>query len=770
MSQYIKLLEAGHRWKSVGGKTAGLRSLSGMRLRVPRTYVCSARALKHFTTGRDRDRVLLGLREELIALGISPSCEYAVRSSAALEDGTHLSMAGQYESFLRVRGVDDVLNSIQAVWNSHPRLLSEGETEGRPGGMEVLIQEMVQAVVSGASFSRNPVTGADEVIVEAVEGTSERFLQRGVTPKKWVVRDGVVKTDWLALPQDSLKEIVQTTVRVANELRYPADLEWAFDGEEVWWLQVRPITSLRGLPVYSNRISREYLPGLVKPLVWSINVPMINGAWVDLFERIVGSLSIDPLSLAKQFQYRAYFNMSGMGQLFKRLGLPEDSLEQVFGLVASSGRSTFGFRWKMLRHLPRLLRFLLSLGLFHMGIPRWERKVTARLAQDEQTLGHERSLLEMVTWVDGFLTVMRAIAQRRILSLLLHLVSGQLGRKALRQEGIVDSSKLELPDSRLTALDPVSSMRNLANAFRALPASTLREAGVLSPEEFLRLDETQELKIRFDSFMKRFGHMSESGNDFSSKPWREDPATVIQLAIAQVACEPTKDRSPLSWKLDRRTSRHARRVTKRRLDRERVGAVFSKGFYLLHLWALGIGRILKTNDIVETPYDVFYLSLDELRSLARAEMGGPEASSLIRERKASMAEAEAIRLPDLILGDRVPDTNAKPNTDSELLGIAASRGVYEGAVCVVRSIDEFSRFRDGEVLVIPFSDIAWTPLFARAGAIVAEAGGVLSHSSIVARESGIPAVVSAANACTRLDGKRVRVDGLQGRVTILDSS
>jgi pyruvate,water dikinase len=135
-----------------------------------------------------------------------------------------------------------------------------------------------------------------------------------------------------------------------------------------------------------------------------------------------------------------------------------------------------------------------------------------------------------------------------------------------------------------------------------------------------------------------------------------------------------------------------------------------------------------------------------------------------------MAEAEAIRLPDLILGDRVPDTNAKPNTDSELLGIAASRGVYEGAVCVVRSIDEFSRFRDGEVLVIPFSDIAWTPLFARAGAIIAEAGGVLSHSSIVARESGIPAVVSAANACTRLDGKRVRVDGLQGRVTILDSS
>lgn len=73
----------------------------------------------------------------------------------------------------------------------------------------------------------------------------------------------------------------------------------------------------------------------------------------------------------------------------------------------------------------------------------------------------------------------------------------------------------------------------------------------------------------------------------------------------------------------------------------------------------------------------------------------------------------------------------------------------------------------GAVLVIPFSDISWAPLFAQAGAIIAESGGMLSHSSIVAREYRIPAVVSITNACHILkDDMLVTVDGFKGEVII----
>jgi phosphohistidine swiveling domain-containing protein len=772
MPRYIRPLKPERRRRAVGGKTAGLSSLERMGLAVPRTLVCSARAQARYRRGGGQRRFLAGLRNELVE-HLDSSCEYAVRSSAALEDGARDSMAGQYESVLRVSGVDSVLAAIQRTWNcGSDRAEIYRARRGSATGieqMDVLIQEMVDAVSSGVSFSRNPVTGADEVIVEAVEGTSEAFLQRGATPVRWVLGTGNASSDWPALPTAVLEEISRTTVKVSKELRYPADLEWAFDGRALWWLQVRPITSLRGLAAYSNRISREYLPGLVKPLVWSINVPMINGAWVDLFERLVGPLSIDPLSLARPFHFRAYFNMSGMGELFSRLGLPEDALEQVLGLVASTDRSPFGFRWKMLRHLPRLVRFLFAVASFGPRIPRWESRMTARLAEAERALASAGTPTELMNWAEEFVEVMREVARHRIVSVLLHLAVGQLGRRRLQRKGIDDPSRLELADRRLEALDPNVQLGRLAGALQRLPAGLQRRAGILSYEAFFRLDGTQDLKLRFDDFITRFGYISESGNDFSATPWNEDPTCVLRLAAAHKSTEVARPEEVPVLASDRTASRWPRWVTKRRLDRERVGAAFSKGFHLLHCWGLKIGRILLDEGIARAASDVFFLDLKELGALARGQIDGPEASALISQRAAEMAEAASVSLPDVILGDYVADV-AKTAKVGELSGIPTSRGTHEGTVCVIRSMNESGRLRDGDVLVVPFSDVAWAPLFARAGAIVAEAGGILSHSSIVAREFGIPAVVSVPNACEQLAGTRVRVNGHEGRITILDGS
>ncbi|MCU0506647.1 MAG: PEP-utilizing enzyme, partial [Chloroflexi bacterium] len=70
----------------------------------------------------------------------------------------------------------------------------------------------------------------------------------------------------------------------------------------------------------------------------------------------------------------------------------------------------------------------------------------------------------------------------------------------------------------------------------------------------------------------------------------------------------------------------------------------------------------------------------------------------------------------------------------------------------------------------PYSDVAWTPLFARASAVVAEAGGILSHSSVVAREYAIPCIVSVADACSLIpDGATVIVDGTAGTVLVEDA-
>jgi phosphoenolpyruvate synthase/pyruvate phosphate dikinase len=76
----------------------------------------------------------------------------------------------------------------------------------------------------------------------------------------------------------------------------------------------------------------------------------------------------------------------------------------------------------------------------------------------------------------------------------------------------------------------------------------------------------------------------------------------------------------------------------------------------------------------------------------------------------------------------------------------------------------------GEILVAVTTNVGWTPIFPRAGAVVTDVGAPLSHAAIVARELGIPAVVGCVDATTRLrTGDRVRVDGGLGVVEILET-
>ena len=77
-------------------------------------------------------------------------------------------------------------------------------------------------------------------------------------------------------------------------------------------------------------------------------------------------------------------------------------------------------------------------------------------------------------------------------------------------------------------------------------------------------------------------------------------------------------------------------------------------------------------------------------------------------------------------------------------------------------------FEPGDILVTPFTDPSWTPVFVSIADLVTEVGGLMTHGAVVAREYGLPAVVAVVDA-TRLirDGRRIRVDGTRGIVELV---
>ena len=212
-------------------------------------------------------------------------------------------------------------------------------------------------------MSRNPVTGASEIVVEAVLGFGDALVQGGITPQRWVNKWGVwlAKPDAETIPLKLIDQVVGETRLITQKLRSDVDLEWAYDGENLYWLQERDITTLNRHNVYSNHISKEMLPGIIKPLVETVNIPMVCATWIRFMNEFLGRTSVKPEELAKSFYYRVYFNMGTLGRLFKEVGLPADSVETMISLVPpEASRPSMKPTPKTILRLPNMVGFVVS--------------------------------------------------------------------------------------------------------------------------------------------------------------------------------------------------------------------------------------------------------------------------------------------------------------------------------------------------------------------------------------------------------------------------
>ena len=209
-----------------------------------------------------------------------------------------------------------------------------------------------------------------------------------------------------------------------------------------------------------------------------------------------------------------------------------------------------------------------------------------------------------------------------------------------------------------------------------------------------------------------------------------------------------------------------------RVYRDAIGGAWTRCYGLFRGTFLALGDpARRARRILDEADDVFYLALDELRAIVAGvplAAGAPRA--LVARRRAEIAAAAELVVPEIVYGDAFVPVRRDEVARATLAGIPTSRGSVRGPARVVRGTADFGRVGAGDVIVIPYSDVAWTPLFARAAGVVAESGGILSHSSIVAREYGIPCVVSVADACSRIpDGAAVVVDGIAGTVLVEDA-
>ncbi len=376
MNYLIPALQANSQQDELGGKGRALASLSQAGLPVPDWVAVTPSALKaglsttqwqKLTQAKDAaaaSEALAGFSatadfiHELntyLTEQFPPATRFAVRSSAADEDGGKSSFAGQLESFLGVTR-DAVLESIVAVWHSgYSQRVYSYRQENKLSAIchppTVIIQLMVSAAASGVAFSADPVTGERHVVViSAVLGLAEPLVagiydadtyrvnraaeivasEIVAKPKKMVhsangvAEQPVSETQILkpAITDEQICEVAALARVAADNFGCPQDIEWAIEEGRLYLLQSRPITSLgrildpaARLVLWDNSNIAESYSGVTTPLTFSFAAHVYREVYrqfmllMGVTEAKINSNQTVFASMLGLIQGRIYYNL-----------------------------------------------------------------------------------------------------------------------------------------------------------------------------------------------------------------------------------------------------------------------------------------------------------------------------------------------------------------------------------------------------------------------------------------------------------------------------
>ena len=585
----------------IGNKASSLLFLKRHKFRIPDTFVVLAVAFEDYS--QDKESVLENLRKEISGL---PGKNYAIRSSTNIEDSENHSFAGQFLTVTNVRGSGNILNAIVDVWKSADSTLKSryhSKVTGRDNHLKcaVIIQEMVRSSLAGVSFSSNPVTGFKEVVVEAIEGMGEDLVQKGVTPYRWRFKGDLPIEGPLDFSMIQIvKDIAKDTIALKKSYKRDVDVEWAYDGEKIYYLQIRGVRSMGRIPVYSSRMVREMLPGQIKPLVWDVNIPLVNGTFIRLFSEITGKLEINPEELTKAFHYRIYVNMLIMGVLFKEMGLPPDSLELM--LLSDKGvKPKFMPGIKAFRHSFRIFRFIYSkLNFERIFLKEFKILENRFKSISEKITGCSFIDDYRELFAELFLENRRTVYLNIVVPLLMQFYNKRLKSRLAKVNIEYDQIDFNRDFPELKDLTPLNWMDEIRKQYEGVPLSLRTSSD--TPGKLAGIPEAETTVREFEKFISKFGHLSDSGTDFSVKKWQEDPEKLFRMII-QTPSKPANLQLISFGNLNLQGIKYASlrrlygKAGKFRIYREQISSLYIFGYGLFRLLFIGLGKELVSRGI-----------------------------------------------------------------------------------------------------------------------------------------------------------------------------
>ncbi|MCL4559955.1 MAG: PEP-utilizing enzyme [Chloroflexi bacterium] len=749
---------------------------------------------------------------------------FAVRSSALSEDTEQASFAGEFETRLNLSSNEEILDAIHQVYQS--RYSEKVQAYSRAKGMTtahevaVVVQRLVVADRSGVLFTANPTNGIrTQVVINATWGLGEAIVSGAVTPDMLIV-DKMTKR--VVTRQTEIKEVMTVSmaggtqerpvegkkqkqavlsdaeaVRLASlavqiEALYgmPVDIEWAALGEEFYILQARPITALPDPPLPANwklpkgaymamRVNViELMAEPLSPLFETMGVEVINTSMQAMLTSFLGP-GIMPEPPIIQVNHYAYYNgslkpMKIVKLLFDSVGIAKRMFTAPVERWTEQGRP-----------------------VYLTEVKKWKSSNWRDLTNTE-ILHASRELAEAA--VDAYWSMVGGVIPAAWISEALFtffyriLIKHRTDPDAPIYLLGFDSVPIRADKSLYTLAIWARGQEALAHYLAATPAKQLAmDIKSVEPPEVLIEPAWIEWRKKVQAYLEQYGHTIYD-LDFANPVPADDPTPLLETCKLYLSGKGSNPYERQQGAINRReaaVSAVRKRLMGWRLKqferwltlaqrfaplREDALADVGLAYPLLRQMLHGIGERMTEAGAIEHPEDIFWLTQKEVMAACEKldrNLPVERISGAIPERKAAIRSAQKapppMKLPNLSLHwlQNLSASLSRGRVHRSLKGVAASAGCVTGRACVLRGPEDFAQMASGDVLVAKLTTPAWTPLFARAAAIVTDVGGPLSHGSIVAREYGIPAVLGTGVATQRIqNGQTITVDGNAGLVIL----
>lgn len=731
----------------------------------------------------------------------------AVRSSATSEDLPDASFAGQQETYLNIRGEQEVLHYVKCCWASlwTARAMAyrcKQKYDHRKVFISVVIQLMVNAEVAGVAFSVNPLNSEeDEILINSSYGLGEVVVAGSVTPdsftinknnlqiinkqvgtkEKQLIQDAGGKTTLIevlremreeySLTDNQLKELGKMVCLVEEHYQCPQDIEWAFYEGKIFLLQARPITTLNRSSqediLFSGKLTKmqkfmlddfiEHYPEAPTPLDYSV-VMMSYQALLDrgIDLGLKGSKAEEILSMDKEGKFTLKPPLVRTG--FKMLFLP-------LKLIKYNKCAPNLWNSEYQKHIDSILTYA-------------EEKDLTYESEDVLIKQFEKIFhwAEEVCKIRFFFVIVASPVPLVILSMILKLFCPKNKRPEITDLVAGLEYKTAVIDRELNRL--ISTVFREPDIKSVIMDDSIDNYDDLK-NKLLDISKGEEFLNQVYTFLKDYGYRTEKMyQPFSSKSWGEDfhrfmlilraalqDSSVLERESKEIKRKNEHNRwvkyfsHKLKWPLRGMFKGNYEKIRENHVIREDTLFALEQLFTAGRQIANELGKRLVKKKYLEFAQDIVYLTRTEISLVFHGQIERAECRRMISARKNNHTANQVLWKNAMIkLSEDI-------SVGEEIKGLAGSPGMIEGQVRVIMNINDFGKLRKGEILVCPYTDPTWTPLFGIAAAVVADTGGPLSHAAIVAREYGIPAVLGTKIATSSLkDGEIIVVNGLKGVV------